>query len=148
MPNYNDDDSNSSQNNEEDSSGAESEEEDIPTALSDLKLASVPDSLKGIRACLRCGLLKTGEQFLSDGCDNCPFLDLHQNADMIHKCTTVFFDGTVAVMDPRESWTAKWLRIDSYMPGVYAISITGQFPKDMEEDLEAAGRRWRCKPSK
>jgi len=23
-------------------------------------------------------------------------------------------------MDPRDSWVAKWLRVDSYLPGVYA----------------------------
>ena len=61
--------------------------------------------------------------------------------------TTAFFEGVVAVMDPRESWTAKWLRVDNYLPGTYAISVTGQFDKDMEDELENRGCRWRCRPA-
>ena len=123
------------------------EDEDVPPSIADLKMASVPDSLKGLRACMRCGIIKTVEQFATDGCENCPFLDL-QNSDRINSCTTAFFEGQCAVMDPRESWVAKWLRIDAYLPGVYAISVTGQFTKDMEDEMEANGRRWRCKPPK
>jgi len=50
-------------------------------------------------------------------------------------------------MDPRESWAAKWIRADNYLPGVYAIVVTGQFDKEMEEDLESRGIRWRCRPA-
>jgi transcription elongation factor SPT4 len=50
-------------------------------------------------------------------------------------------------MDPRESWAAKWIRVDTYLPGVYAISVTGTFDRDIEEDLESRGIRWRCRPA-
>ena len=52
------------------------EEEDVPPAIADLAQASVPSSLRGIRACKRCGILKTLDQFLNEGCENCPFLDM------------------------------------------------------------------------
>lgn len=50
-------------------------------------------------------------------------------------------------MDPRESWAAKWIRVDAFAPGVYAIVVTGQFDSEIEGDLEAQGIRWRCRPA-
>lgn len=41
---------------------------------------------------------------------------------------------------------ARWIRCDNYLPGIYAISVTGQFDRDMEEELESRGARWRCRP--
>jgi hypothetical protein len=53
-----------------------SDEEGIPQVLEELARASTPASLKGVRACKRCGILKTLDQFIREGCDNCPFLDM------------------------------------------------------------------------
>jgi len=122
-------------------------EEDVPEQVAELAQASVPSSLRGIRACKRCGILKTVDQFINEGCENCPFLDMADNPERCNLCTTAFFEGQAAVMDPRESWAAKWMRCDSYLPGVYAISVTGQFDRDIEEDLENRGVRWRCRPA-
>ena len=36
---------------------------------------------------------------------------------------------------------------DALLPGVYAISVTGQLDRDIEEDLENRGIRWRCRPA-
>ena len=58
-----------------DDSGGE-EEEEVPQQVAELAQASVPDALRGIRACKRCGILKTLEQFVNEGCENCPFLDM------------------------------------------------------------------------
>jgi len=54
----------------------EGEEDEMQPQLADLQNASVPNQLRGIRACKRCGLLKTLDQFIDEGCDNCPFLDM------------------------------------------------------------------------
>ncbi len=54
----------------------EEEEEELPQQVADLAQASVPSSLRGIRACKRCGILKTLDQFVNEGCENCPFLDM------------------------------------------------------------------------
>jgi hypothetical protein len=80
------------------------------------------------------------------GCENCPFLDMVDNPERSNVCTSAFYEGQAALMDPRESWAAKWIRVDNYLPGVYALSITGTFDRDIEEDLEARGIRWRCRP--
>jgi hypothetical protein len=69
------------------------------------------------------------------------------NPERCGACTSAFFEGQAAVMDPRESWAAKWIRADNYLPGVYAISVTGQFDREIEEDLESRGIRWRCRPA-
>jgi transcription elongation factor SPT4 len=134
-----------SYNDHEDDRGEE-EEDEVPQQVAELAQAVVPSNLRGIRACKRCGLLKTQEQFYEDGCENCPFLDLQDDMERVNGCTTAFFEGQAAVMDPRESWAAKWIRVDAYLPGVYAIAVTGQLDRDIEEDLENRGIRWRCRP--
>jgi transcription elongation factor SPT4 len=125
----------------------EEEEDGIAPQIQELAQASVPTNLRSIRACKRCGLLKTLEQFYEDGCENCPFLTMGDDADKVSRCTTAFFEGQAAIMDPRDSWSAKWIRVDAHLPGVYALQVTGQFDRDLEEDMESRGIRWRCRPS-
>ena len=69
------------------------------------------------------------------------------NPDRVSTCTTAFFEGTAAIMDPASSWAAKWIRVDSHLPGVYAISVTGTFDQEIEEMLQNSGLRWRCRPA-
>lgn len=69
-----------------------------------------------------------------------------EDTSKCHMYTTAFFEGQAAVMDPRESWVAKWLRVDNYHPGVYAISVTGTFDIEAKEILENGGYSWRCRP--
>mmetsp|Transcript_5028 Transcript_5028/g.6505 ORF Transcript_5028/g.6505 Transcript_5028/m.6505 type:complete len:140 (+) Transcript_5028:94-513(+) len=122
------------------------EGEEVPLPIADLANASAPNHIAGMRACKRCGILKTLNQFLDDGCENCPFFDMEDDRQKTEMYTTAFFEGEVAVMDPRESWTAKWLRVDTFLPGVYAITIIGTFDKDTIEDLESRGCSHRCRP--
>lgn len=120
---------------------------EVPQQVADLANAQTPRSLKGLRACKRCGILKTYDQFVDEGCENCMFLEMADDPEKVNMCTTAFFEGQVAIMDPRASWTAKWLRVDNYLPGVYAINVTGTFSKDMVEELEQRGCRYRCRPA-
>ena len=60
----------------EENDGGEEEEEELPQQVADLAQASVPASIRGIRACKRCGIIKTLDQFVNEGCENCPFLDM------------------------------------------------------------------------
>lgn len=134
------------QYNDDERDEEEEGDEELPQQVADLANASVPTNLKAIRACKRCGILKTQGQFYEEGCENCPFLDMADNMERVNSCTTAFFEGQAAIMDPRDSWAAKWIRVDNYLPGVYAISVTGQLDRDIEEDLESRGIRWRCRP--
>jgi hypothetical protein len=54
----------------------EDDEEQLKPEVAELAEASVPNQIRGIRACKRCGILKTLDQFINEGCENCPFLDL------------------------------------------------------------------------
>ena len=48
----------------------------LPRPVAELAQASTPANLKALRACKRCGIIKTVEQFMNDGCENCPMLDM------------------------------------------------------------------------
>jgi hypothetical protein len=64
-------------------SGGEEDEEEIPQQVAELAQASVPSALRGIHACKRCGILKTIDQFVTEGCENCPFLDMVSLASLV-----------------------------------------------------------------
>ena len=54
----------------------------------------VPRELKGLRACLRCNLVKTMDQFYKHGCENCKQeCDMENNKDEVYKYTTASFNG-------------------------------------------------------
>mmetsp|Transcript_32704 Transcript_32704/g.80103 ORF Transcript_32704/g.80103 Transcript_32704/m.80103 type:complete len:118 (-) Transcript_32704:35-388(-) len=96
----------------------------------------VPTELKNWRACKVCGLIKTFSSFVQNGCDNCPYLQLEQDADKVNKVTSHAFHGTVGVMRPRDSWVAQWLFIgEKSVPGLYAAAVYGRLPPEVIDEL-------------
>ena len=55
--------------------------------------AVIPTSLRHLRACYFCSLVKTVSQFERDGCDNCDFLDMRNDRDVLFDATSSQFDG-------------------------------------------------------
>ncbi|CAG0884279.1 unnamed protein product [Darwinula stevensoni] len=105
-----------------------------------MSIETVPKDLRNLRACLLCSLIKTLEQFEMDGCDNCDqFLHLKHNRENVYDCTSSSFDGMVAACSPRDSWACKWQRINRYVPGVYAISVSGRLPSGIIQELRSRG---------
>ncbi|KDE07939.1 transcription elongation factor SPT4 [Microbotryum lychnidis-dioicae p1A1 Lamole] len=95
---------------------------------------------KKLRACLMCSFVAMPSEFRRDGCPNCDeYLEMKGSSDRVVECTTTKFDGAIALINPRESWVAKWQRNDKHSPGVYAVRVTGQLPEQIVEDLEARG---------
>lgn len=45
----------------------------------------------------------------------------------------------VSMMDSKDSWVARWQRIERFTPGVYAIQVYGRLPEDVIGDLESRG---------
>ncbi|OAA71586.1 Transcription initiation Spt4-like protein [Cordyceps fumosorosea ARSEF 2679] len=77
------------------------------------------------------------ERFRDEGCPNCEdFLHLAGSQDQIESCTSQVFEGLVTLADPSKSWVAKWQRLDGYVPGVYAIKVSGQLPDEIRSALE------------
>ncbi len=97
--------------------------------------AEIPNDTKGLRACLRCSLVKTFAQFLDNGCENCEFLGMVGDADKVHDCTTALYEGTMAIMAP--GWVSQWQRVVNFMPGMYAIAMSGALPDAMVEVCES-----------
>ncbi|GBG30937.1 Transcription elongation factor SPT4 [Hondaea fermentalgiana] len=101
---------------------------------------SVPDEMKGLRACIICLLVKTYTQFYNDGCPNCNFMDWGER-EIVEGATTKNFEGLVAMMQPKDSWVAKWQRIDRFVPGTYAIKVNEEASEEVQEHCREAKRR-------
>ncbi|XP_045109706.1 transcription elongation factor SPT4-A-like [Portunus trituberculatus] len=109
-------------------------------------MENVPKDLRNLRACLVCSLVKTVEMFETDGCDNCDeFLRMKGNRDNVFDCTSSNFDGFIALMSPKDSWVARWQRINKCVQGIYAISITGRLPYNVVKEMKTRGFRYRTR---
>ena len=91
-----------------------------------------------------CSLIKSSDQFISNGCENCEsLLSLRGDQERTFGCTSPTFEGMLAAMRPDRSWTCKWQRTDKFVPGLYAIQVVGQLPQEIQEDLLDKGIKYR-----
>ncbi|KAK3060900.1 transcription elongation factor spt4, partial [Coniosporium uncinatum] len=103
-------------------------------------MSSIPASNRNLRACMVCSIVQTESKFRLAGCPNCEsFLTLTGNADLVNDCTSGVFEGLISLADPAQSWVAKWQRLDTYVPGLYAVKVVGTLPEDKMQDAEDAG---------
>ncbi|CAH1399238.1 unnamed protein product [Nezara viridula] len=111
-----------------------------------MKASILPRELRGCRACLSCSLIKTFDQFEQEGCENCEqFLHLKKNRDNVHDCTSANFDGFIGMSCPEDSWVAKWQRMTTFVPGVYAISVAGTLPPHIIREMKKKDRVYRSR---
>ncbi|KAI4291031.1 transcription elongation factor SPT4 [Pancytospora philotis] len=92
-----------------------------------------------LRACLGCALVKPAASFKSHGCPNCAALQLERPKNF-NAATSAAFRGTIGLVDPKNSWVARWQRIDGFAPGTYAMTVEGGLSDDYVEKLEQCGR--------
>lgn len=110
------------------------------------RFENVPKDLRGLRACKLCSLIKTYEQFMSNGCENCDVLLKMKSHDLAVKdYTSTTFDGIISMMSPNDSWVSKWQHIKKFVPGCYAISVTGDLPTMKVEELKDKGVNYRSR---
>ncbi|GJJ07794.1 hypothetical protein Clacol_001999 [Clathrus columnatus] len=97
-----------------------------------------------LRACLLCSIVQTPADFKRHGCPNCEsVLQLKSNPDRILTCTSGQFNGVIAIVDPENSWVARWQRTSKYVRGMYAARVAGRVPEDVEDDITAQGFSYR-----
>lgn len=85
-----------------------------------------------------CAVVLTLDEFTRKGCPNChPVLDYTTGSDLAQMCTSPIYEGCISIDKPTESWIAKWLRLDKYVPGVYATKVVGDLPEDAMDYLNA-----------
>ncbi|KAM5514092.1 transcription elongation factor spt-4 [Fusarium oxysporum f. sp. phaseoli] len=90
-----------------------------------------------LRACMVCSIVMTYARFRDEGCPNCEeFLHLQHSQDQIESCTSQVFEGVITLANPAKSWIAKYQRLDNYVPGMYAIKVSGQLPDEIRSTLE------------
>lgn len=108
----------------------------------------IPRDLKRLRCCLRCHLIKNTDQFVSDGCENCPELSgMKGSHEKVGETTTDKHYGFISLLetDTNKSWVARYLvgmnpvhEGKNRVPGVYAIKVFEEMESDVEAEIEAA----------
>ncbi|KAH3898910.1 transcription elongation factor SPT4 SCDLUD_005254 [Saccharomycodes ludwigii] len=86
------------------------------------------------RACMLCGIIQKTSQFENKGCPNCQAIFDEANVTPI-ECTSPSFEGCIGMCKPNKSWCAKWLRLDNFQPGLYAIKVDGRLPVEVVDIL-------------
>lgn len=85
-------------------------------------------------------LSRVEQKFMREGCPNCDsVLGLRGNNDAIQECTSQVFEGLITLNDPNTSWVARWQRLDSYVPGTYAVKVTGSVSSSHQSRYHRAG---------
>mmetsp|Transcript_9374 Transcript_9374/g.13959 ORF Transcript_9374/g.13959 Transcript_9374/m.13959 type:complete len:106 (+) Transcript_9374:2050-2367(+) len=93
-----------------------------------------PTAYTKLRACLRCNLIKTEDQWLKEGCDNCKNLEITNDTERMIDCTSSRFEGIISLMSPQPSWVGKWNRLENKVPGCYALDVQGYLPEDIPDE--------------
>ncbi|CAG9333209.1 unnamed protein product [Blepharisma stoltei] len=95
-----------------------------------------PATYTKLRACLRCKLIKSEDQWLKDGCENCEQLEIKNDSERMIDCTTSRFEGIISMINPAQSWVGRWNRLSNKIPGCYALDVQGVLPEDVPEEDE------------
>merc|ERR1719498_183946 len=84
----------------------------------------MPVAMNDLRACLICKLIKSTEQWLQNGCENCgEKIFVYKNLEC---WTTLNFYGFLIIMDQYRSWVSKYKRHEEKVTGVYALEVQGK----------------------
>ncbi|KAF2672438.1 transcription elongation factor spt4 [Microthyrium microscopicum] len=104
---------------------------------------TTPHQARSLRACMVCSIIQVSSKFVSEGCPNCEgVLGMKDSQEAVQECTSANWNGMIAVADPSKSWVARWQRVETYVPGMYAVQVIGKLPQDVLERMEDNGMRY------
>jgi len=102
-----------------------------------------PSSTKNLRACIRCRIILTKQQFYILGCPTCEETLRMKESDMrVLACTTANFTGIITLLK-QGTWVSRFNGLQGRRPGVYALTVQAEIPSrilnesDYEEDDKA-----------
>ncbi|KAI6112889.1 transcription initiation protein spt4 [Pisolithus sp. B1] len=88
----------------------------------------------------------TSNQLKKSGCKNCEeIMQVRGSTDRISVCTTTYFDGIIAVIDPESSWVARWQRMSEFLVLHLAWSPSQRVPEGIEVELKSRGIKYRSR---
>ncbi|AED91323.1 Transcription initiation Spt4-like protein [Arabidopsis thaliana] len=95
--------------------------------------AQIPTSFgHELRACLRCRLVKTYDQFRDSGCENCPFFKIEDDHERIVDVTTPNFNGFVSDRREINLTHCNILFPGKFAPGCYTLAVSEALPEEMQ----------------
>jgi transcription elongation factor SPT4 len=110
-------------------------QETDPEKIDEIK-SHLPDSIKSLRACIRCRIIMTKKQFFDLGCPTCEdYLDMKQNENRVLACTSTNFRGFVSVIRPG-AFVSRFTGLDKRDPGLYALTVLGKIPDSIMNQSE------------
>ncbi|XP_042978006.1 transcription elongation factor SPT4 homolog 1 isoform X1 [Carya illinoinensis] len=107
--------------------------------------AQIPTSFgHELRACLRCRLVKTYDQFRESGCENCPFFKMDEDHERIVDITTPNFIGYASFFNFYHNSTVGDLNVTfpqklfagRFVPGCYTLAVSEALPEDLQNLCE------------
>ena len=70
------------------------------------------------------------------------YIRMAEDRDVVHEFTSPNFDGMVAIMEPKNSWVARWQGVQNFVPGCYALRVRGTLPSQWATLLEDEGFKY------
>lgn len=97
-----------------------------------------PSSIKNMRACIRCRIIMSKDQFIQLGCPTCRNdLRMQEDEGRVLACTTTDFQGYISMLKPG-SFVSRFTGLERRRPGLYALTVNSQIPENIlnESDYE------------
>ena len=70
------------------------------------------------------------------------YIEMQNDREVVHDFTSPNFDGMVAIMEPKNSWVARWQDVQNFVPGCYALRVRGTLPSQWATLLEDEGFKY------